>query len=180
MQGKMSDNLCEALVKMSIRAERRTAPRWSANLWLNMANPRLCEDESMCEASKCRPISKRRYGMEAEGNPESGMQDEKREGSMRMPLAIGYKPCTSAEGAESGKMIGQIHKTYHPDLGRSGSLSSTETVRFVNVGTSCLGGNTGLAAVDVRYGGRESRSSLSQGKPGTWRRTLASCKSGRK
>ena len=177
----MSDNLCEALMKMPIRAERRTAPRWSANLWLNMANPRLCEDESMCEASKCRPISKRRYGMEAEGSPYDRCRRTKSITCLCKCLwLLGYKLSTSAEGAESEKMIGQTHKTYHPDLGRSGSLSSTETVRFVNVGISCLGGNTGLAAVDVRHGGRESRSSLSQGKPGTWRRTLASCKSGRK
>jgi hypothetical protein len=180
MQGTMSENLCEALMKMPIRAERRTAPRWSANLWLNMANPRLCKDKSMCETSKCRPISKRRYGMEAEGSPEHEVQDEKQYQNMRMPLAIGVQAKTSAEGAESEKMIGRIHKTYHPNLGCSGSLSSTETVHFVNVGTSCFGGNTGLAAVDVRHEGRESRSSLSQGKPDTWRRTLASCKSGRK
>ncbi len=81
-------------------------------------------------------------------------------------------------------MIGQImrnqNKTYHPDMGCSGSLNPTVTVHLVNVGTSCLGGNTGLAGVDVRHEGRESRSSLSQGKPDTWRRTLASRKFWRK
>lgn len=86
---------------------------------------------------------------------------------------MGYKLGTSVEGVRSEKMSGQIHKTCHPDLGCSGSLSPTVTVHFVNVGTSCLGGNTGLAAVDVRHEGRESRSSLSGGKLRTWRRTLA-------
>jgi len=62
-------------------------------------------------------------------------------------------------------------------LGCSGSLNPTVTVHLVNVGTLCLGRKTGLAAVDVRHGGRESRSSLSQGKPDTWRRTLADVKS---
>jgi len=93
-----------------------------------------------------------------------------------MLLASRDKPSTSGEGARSEKMAGQIHKTCHPELGCSGSLSPTVTVHFVNVGTSYLGGNTGLAAVDVRYGGRESRSSLSRGNLCTWRRTLASRK----
>ena len=76
-------------------------------------------------------------------------------------------------------MIGQImsnqNKTYHPGMGCSGSLNPTVTVHLVNVGTSCLGRRTGLAAVDVRHEGRESRSSLRYGKHTTWRRTLASC-----
>lgn len=75
-----------------------------------------------------------------------------------------YKLSTSAVGARSEKMAGQIHKACHPDLGFSGSLSPTVTVHFVNVGTSCLGGNTGLAAVDVRHEGRESRSSGNHGE----------------
>jgi hypothetical protein len=86
---------------------------------------------------------------------------------------MGYKLSTSVEGVRSEKMAGQIHKTCHPDLGCSGGLSPTVTVHFVNVGTSCLGGNTGLAAVDVRHEGRESRSSRRYGKHTTWRRTLA-------
>jgi hypothetical protein len=69
MQGTMSENLCEAPREMRIRGERRTPPRWSANLWLDMANPRLCEDESTFEASQCRHISKRRYELQTEGNP---------------------------------------------------------------------------------------------------------------
>ena len=77
-------------------------------------------------------------------------------------------------------MKGQIHKTFHPDMGCSGSLNPTVTVHLVNVGTSSIGRKTGLAAVEVIGEGRESRSSLSQGKPDTWRRTLASHKSQRK
>ena len=61
-------------------------------------------------------------------------------------------------------------------LGCSGSLTSTETVHLVNVGTPYLGRKTGLAAVDVRYGRRENRSSLSRGKLDTWQRILASRK----
>ena len=70
----------------------------------------------------------------------------------------------------------QRDKDSHPELGCSGSLSLTVTVHLVNVGTSCLGRKTGLAATDVRYEGRESRSSLRAGKPSTWRRTLVSVK----
>jgi hypothetical protein len=73
-------------------------------------------------------------------------------------------------------MAGQIHKTCHPELGCSGSLSPTVTVHFVNVGTPCFGETTGLAAAEVEHGGRESRSSLRYGKHTTWRRTLASRK----
>jgi hypothetical protein len=90
---------------------------------------------------------------------------------------MGYKLSTSAGGVRSEKMERQIrdnlNKTLHPGMGCSGGLSPTVTVHFVNVGTSCLGGNTGLAAVDVRHEGRESRSSLRYGKHTTWRRTLA-------
>ena len=70
-------------------------------------------------------------------------------------------------------MTGQIHKTCHPDMGCSGNLNSSGTVHLVNVGTSCLGGNTGPAAVDVRHGGRNGHSSLSEGKPRAWRRVVA-------
>ena len=65
-------------------------------------------------------------------------------------------------------MRDQIYKDSHPELGCSRILNPTVTVYFVNVGTSCLGLMTGLAAVDVRHEGRKSRSSLSQGKPDTW------------
>ena len=86
---------------------------------------------------------------------------------------MGLKPCASIEGATSEKMISQIHKTFHPELGCSGDLNLTDTVHLVNVGTSYLGLRTGLAATDVRYEGRGIRSSLSQVRPGTWRRNLA-------
>ena len=88
---------------------------------------------------------------------------------------LGYKPSASIEGAASVKMKDQIHKVSHPELGCSGNLNLTDTVHPVNVGTSCLGRKTGLAATDVRHEGREIRSSLSQIRSGTWRRNLASC-----
>ncbi len=85
--------------------------------------------------------------------------------------------CRGREERKDGRSnMGNQNKTNHPDLGCSGSLNPTVTVHLVNVGTSCLGENTGPAAVDVRHGGRESRSSLNRGKPDTWRRTLASRK----
>lgn len=71
-------------------------------------------------------------------------------------------------------MEGQINKTFHPELGCSGDLNPTVTVHLVNVGTPCIGCKTGLAAVDVIYGGRNSRSSLSGGKLRIWRRAVAS------
>ena len=71
MQWIMSNKLCEAPVKMQIRGERRTPPIWSANLWLGMVKPRLFEVESVFEISLCSAISKRRYGMEVEGNSVS-------------------------------------------------------------------------------------------------------------
>jgi len=76
--------------------------------------------------------------------------------------------------------MGNQNKTFYPDLGCSGNLSSTVTVHLVNVGTLCLGHLAGLAATNVGRRGRKSRSSLSQGKPDTWRRTLASRKFQRK
>ena len=83
------------------------------------------------------------------------------------PLAKkGYKPCSSTEGARSEKMTGQIHKTCHPDMGCSGNLNSSGTVHLVNVGTSCIGGRTGLAAADVIHGGRNGHISLRYGKHG--------------
>ena len=91
----------------------------------------------------------------------------------------GYKPCPSTGGARSEKMTGQIrkilNKTCHPDMGCSGNLNSSGTVYLVNVGTSCIGRRTGLAAADVMHGGRNGRSSLRYGKHTTWRRAVASC-----
>ena len=74
-------------------------------------------------------------------------------------------------------MRDQIHKDSHPELGCSGSLNPTVTVYLVNVGISYFGRKTGLAATDVKYEGRESRSSLRYGKHTTWRRALVSRKS---
>ena len=131
----------------------------------------------MFESSKVSTIPKRQYGMEMEGNPKWLKIWMKRQVTV-MPNTysyLGYKPSASAEGATSEKMKDQIHKDFHPELGCSGDLNLTGTVHSVNVGTSCLGRKTGLAATDVRCEGRESRSSRSQGKLDTWRRTLASC-----
>lgn len=88
----------------------------------------------------------------------------------------GCKLSTSVEGAGSEKMRDQIHKNSHPELGCSGDLNPTVTVYLMNVGTSCLGRKTGLAAVDVRHEGRRSCSSLSERKFRTRRRTPASRK----
>ena len=77
-------------------------------------------------------------------------------------------------------MTGQIHKTCYPELGCSGNLNSSGTVYLVNVGTSCIGGRTGLTAADVIHGGRNGCSSLRYGKHITWRRAVASRKSDRK
>jgi len=52
---------------------------------------------------------------------------------------LGYKSSTSVEGVENEKMIGQTHKTYHPELGCSGNLNPSEIVHLVNAGTSCFG-----------------------------------------
>ena len=70
MQGTMSKNLCEAPRTMQIRSTPQL-PRRSANLWSDMDTPRLCEEESVLEISRALTISKRRYGMEAEGSPIS-------------------------------------------------------------------------------------------------------------
>lgn len=160
MQGTMSKNLCEALRIMQIRSERRTLPRRSANLWSEMATLRWFEEESVYEISKSATISKRRYGIEIEGNPTF------RFGRMKSNFDVceclwltGYKPSTSIEGARSEKMTGQNNETSHPELGCSGSLNPTVTVHLVNVGTPYFGRKTGLAAVDVKCGGRSSRSS---------------------
>ena len=177
----MSKNLCEAWVKRRVR-DTSQSPRWLAYLWLNMATPRWCEEESTLEFSKLQTISKRRYGMETEGNPVMPPNGMKSKCFVCKRFWLqGYKPCASVEGAKSEKMVGQIkeilNKTYHPELGCSGSLSPTVTVQLVNVGTSCLGQRTGLAATDVRHEGRSSRSSLRYGKHTTWRRTTANRKS---
>ena len=79
-----------------------------------------------------------------------------------------------------GQIKGDLNKTYHPELGCSGSLNPSETVYLVNVGTSHLGCKTGLAATDVGCEGRNSRSSLRYGKHTTWRRITVDRKFRRK
>jgi hypothetical protein len=142
-----------------------------------MVKPKLCEVESVFENSIAQSISKRQYGMEMEGNPEREWVWAKStfQTGANTSGYMGYKPSASVEGVTSEKMGDQIHKDSHPELGCSGDLNLTDTVHPVNVGTSYLGLKTGLAATDVRYGGREIRSSLRYGKHTTWRRNLAGC-----
>jgi hypothetical protein len=177
MQWIMSNKLCEAPRIRQIRSRCRGLPRWSAYLWSGMVKPRSCEVESVFEVSRQFATSKRQYGVEIEGNPTislSRMKSTVFHGANTSGY-MGYKSCASVGGATSEKMGGQIHKTSHPELGCSGDLNLTDTVRPVNVGTSHLGRKTGLAATEVRCEGREIRSSLSQIRSGTWRRNLASC-----
>ena len=81
MQWTMSNKLCEAWVERRIR-DTSQLPRWFAYLWLDMVNPKLCEGESVFEISIPESISKRRYGMQAEGNPTHYWWDEKQSRSM--------------------------------------------------------------------------------------------------
>ena len=69
MQGIMSESLCEAPRTMQIRGKRRMPPRGSANLWSDMVTLRYCEEKPVLETSTDRSISKRRYGVQAEGSP---------------------------------------------------------------------------------------------------------------
>jgi hypothetical protein len=175
MQWIMSKKLCEAPRKMSIR-DTSQLPRRSANLWSGMVNPRLCEGESVRETSIYNGISKRRYGMQMEGNSTATPRRVKSSVLLYECLWLfGYKPSTSIEGARSAKIGDQIHKVTYPVTGCSGDLNLTVTVHHVNVGTSCFGLRAGLAAVDVKHEGRESRSSQGCGKHTTRRRTQASC-----
>ena len=73
-------------------------------------------------------------------------------------------------------MRDQIHKDSYPELGCSGDLNPTVTVHLVNVGTSCFGLRTGLAAVDVKHEARRIHSSQSQRKSDTWQRNPANQK----
>jgi len=174
MQWTMSNKLYEALRIMRIRNQCRRLPRWSANLWLGKVKPSTSKVESMFESSTSESTSKRQYGVEMEGNPDSGIIWMKSNFLCKSLWLMGCKPCSSIEGATSEKIKGQIHKTLYPELGCSGNLNPTVTVHFVNVGTSCFGLRTGLAEVDVKHEGREIRSSLSQIGSGTRRRNLAS------
>lgn len=72
MQRTMSNNLCEVPMKRSIRGNTSNAPNTVGLPVADMVNPRLCEDESVLEASINDGISKRRYGIQVEGNPQVG------------------------------------------------------------------------------------------------------------
>ena len=67
MQWIMSKKLCEAPMKRRVRVTSQT-PRGFAYLWMNMIKPKWCEVESVFEVSILSAISKRRYGIEIEGN----------------------------------------------------------------------------------------------------------------
>ena len=69
MQRTMSNNLCEVPMKRSIRGNTSNAPNKVGLPETNMVNPKLCEDESVYETSILDSISKRRYGIQAEGSP---------------------------------------------------------------------------------------------------------------
>lgn len=69
MRGKVSENLCEAPMIMRIRGKRRIPPGRFANLWSNKVKSRSCKVESVYETSEGMSISKRRYGIQAEGSP---------------------------------------------------------------------------------------------------------------
>ncbi len=156
---------------------------------MDRIKPRWFEVESVLETPIFPIISKRRYGMKAEGNPAEDLSRMKSNKDVCEGFwLLGYKPRSSAEGATGVKITGPIHKTSYPGLGCSGNLNPSETVHLVNTGTSYFHGmdtkdylhSIGLAAVDVKYEGRNSRSSLSGGKPRTWQRAVASCRSERK
>ena len=162
MQWTMSKKLCEVPMKRSIRGKRRMHPRRSAYLrqiWLNRSCVRL---NPCMKPHYFRSILKRRYGIQMEGNPQSRIMRMKSRLSTYGCLWLSeYKPSTSIEGVRNEKIRDQIHKDSYPELGCSGNLSLVVTVHPVNVGTSCFGRETGLAAVEVKHEGRSSRSSLS-------------------
>ncbi len=171
----MSKKLCEVPMKRSIRGKRRMHPRRSAYLrqiWLNRSCVRL---NPCMKPHYFRSILKRRYGIQMEGNPQSQIMRMKSRLSTYECLWLSeYKSSTSIEGVRNEKIRDQIHKDSYPELGCSGNLSLVVTVHPVNVGTLFSGLMTGLAAVDVECRARSSRSSLSGGKPRTWRRAVAS------
>ena len=135
-RGSQSKNLCEAWVERRIR-DTSQSPGWFAYLWLGKATS---AKESMFDVSIATIISKRRYGMKAEGNPVFHLDRMKSIlFSCESLWLIGYKPCSSAEGATCGKITGQIHKACYPELECSGNLNPSGTVHLVNVGISCFG-----------------------------------------
>lgn len=177
MQWTMSNKLCEVPMKRSIRGKRQMHPRGSAYL-RRIWSIRSCVRMNPCMKPHYIIVSQKwRYGMQAKGNPLVLSKRAKSSASLCECLWLSeYKLSTFAEGARSVKTGDQIHKDSCPDLGCSGDLSFV-VVHPVNVGTSCFGRKTGLAAVDVKHEGRSSRSSRSEGKPRTWRRTTVNRKS---
>jgi len=134
-----------------------------------MVKPRLRSRLNPCWKSQYAHPSRRRNWVETEGSPKDMPIGTKSSFlACECLWLMGCKSSTSVEGVRSVKMRDQIHKDSHPELGCSGNLNPTDTVHPVNVGTSCLGLWTGLAAVDVRHEGRESRSNLRYGKHTTW------------
>ena len=176
MQRTMSNNLCGVPMKRSIRGKRHIHPRRSAYL-RRIWSIRGCSRMNPCMKPQYIIVSQMwRYGIQVDGSPSAVPKRAKSSPPLCECLWLfEYKPSTSAEGARSEKTGNQIHKDSCPDLGCSGDLSSV-VVHPVNVGTSCFGHKTGLAAVDVKHEGRSSRSSRSEGKPRTGRRTTANCK----
>ena len=136
----MSDNLCEAPMKRSIRDTRRIYPRRSAYLrqiWLNRSGVRL---NPCLNPHYISSISKRRYGVQMEGNPHGVHLGMKSSILLCKCLLLSeYKLSTSIEGVRNEKTRDQIHKDSCPELGCSGNLSLVVTVHPVNVGTSCFG-----------------------------------------
>lgn len=175
MQRTMSNNLCEVPMKRSIRGRTSIVPKKVGLPETDMVKSKLCEIESVYETSLMFGISKRRYGVQMEGNPQAANMWMKSSPPTYECLWLSeYKSCTSIEGVRDEKTRDQIHKDSCPELGCSGNLSLVVTVHPVNVGTLFSGLMTGLAAVDVENRGRNSRISLSGGKPRTWRRAVVS------
>jgi len=175
MQRTMSNNLCEVPMKRSIRDRTSIVLKKVGLPETDMVKSKLCEIESVLETSILEGISKRRYGVQMEGNPQAMDMGMKSSCLTCECLWLSeYKSSTSIEGARSEKTRDQIHKDSCPELGCSGNLSLVVTVHPVNVGTLLSGLMTGLAAVDVESRGRNSRSSLGEGKPRTWRRAVVS------
>ena len=181
MQRIMSNNLCEVPMKRSIRGKRRYTPKKVGLPETDMVNPKSGEGESVLETSIYNSTSKRRYGVQMEGNLRVDSTKMKSSCFLYECLWLSeYKSSTSIEGVRNEKIGDQIYKDSYPNLGCSGNLSLVVIVHPVNVGTLFSGLMTGLAAVDVENRGRSSRSSQRYGKHITGRRTTANRKSLRK
>lgn len=140
MRWIMSRKLCEVPMKRSIRGRTSIAPKKVGLPETDMVNPRSFEDESVLETSIEYSISKRRYGIQMEGNSQFGIMRMKSSPYAYECLWLSeYKSGTSIEGVRNEKTGDQIHKDSCPELGCSGNLSLVVTVHPVNVGTSCFG-----------------------------------------